>query len=723
MQLSPFLHVQSDSASWKAREVDLWYRSARKSLMVCLLVGVPLRLYKQPDLFSNPAHTSVLYTAVLGFLYACYVALWPTKGEWSQRVQMSVLINLLQTYILSASVVLFPSCIDTWPFAGALVFFFFEIRSFNSRLVNFCLLLKHCLAWHFALLYTGNLDQCELPWLTGSLVCMTLYIVSEEMEIKTEEFYKYCEACKQQELNLRSLLMSIPEGIGVISENLIFVCYNDKFKEILQFQSSENISDKLKSCFCVKNIESTAESTTSLSNKIQSFINSKRPEATFGVTHQNSLYYEWKGTRCTWENASACILTVSNISTWVADQRKLQQESASKTLLARFASHELRTPANAILNLMHRIAAADSLGTEQREEMNIVVVSTQLLVSVVNDLLDFTRIQTDKLTLVKQNFDVRNALREVVSLVELQCRHKGIQILVKIDNFVPEIVYSDSSRLKQIVLNLLKNAVRYTFHGTIRLIVSVTDHSTLKFSITDTGIGLSPQLQSSLQVCFQSAGSDLKAVPSENCLGLYISNALAISLGLQAIQFSSNLGVGSEFSFEMCIGLEKDIEMRYHSDCTSREIEDERDLERSVQAYDISGGISTSQRGFASVLVVDDMDFNRVVMRKLLRSFNLEADEAYSGLRAVTMVRTALRRNHCYRLILMDVEMPEMDGIEATRAIRALELSGELPERPRIVACSAHRSREDIEICLSAGMDSYLEKPVSRDLLREEVIE
>ena len=142
-----------------------------------------------------------------------------------------------------------------------------------------------------------------------------------------------------------------------------------------------------------------------------------------------------------------------------------------------------------------------------------------------------------------------------------------------------------------------------------------------------------------------------------------------------------------------------------------------------MQAYDVSGGISSAQRSLSRVLVVDDIDFNRVVMRKMLRNFNIEADEAYSGLRAVTMIRTALRRNHCYRLILMDVEMPEMDGIEATMAIRAMELSGELPERPRIVACTAHRSREDIERCLSAGMDSYLEKPVNIDLLREEVIE
>ena len=703
--------------------MDLWYRSARKSLVVCLLVGIPIRLYKQPDLLSNPDLTLVLYTAVIGFLYACYAALWPATGEWTQRVQMTVLINLLQAYFLSISVLLFPTCFNTWPFASALVFFYFEIRSFNSHLVNFSLLLKHCLAWHFAMLYTEHLDQCELPWLTGSLVCMTLYVVSGEMETKTGEFYKYCETCKQQELNLRSILMSIPEGIGVVTEKLTFVCYNEQFKDVLQFQSSESIQEKMKNCFCMENIESTGESTTSLWSKIESFINSKRPEATFGVTLLNSHYYEWKGTRCTWETTSACILTVSNISTWVADQRRLQQEIAFNALLVRFASHELRTPANAILNLMQRIATGENLEPEQREEMNIVVVSTQLLVSVVNDLLDYTRIQMEKLTLVKQNFDVRNAIREAVSLVELQCRQKGIQVVVKIDSYVPEIVYSDPNRLKQILLNLLKNAVRYTFHGTIRLITSVTDHSTLQFAIKDTGIGLSPQLQASLRVCFHSEESDLNAVPSDNCLGLYISNALAVNLGLRAIEFSSSLGVGSEFTFEVSIGLEQDTEVRYHSDCTSRDIEDERELERTVQAYDVSGGISSAQRSLSRVLVVDDIDFNRVVMRKMLRNFNIEADEAYSGLRAVTMIRTALRRNHCYRLILMDVEMPEMDGIEATMAIRAMELSGELPERPRIVACTAHRSREDIERCLSAGMDSYLEKPVNIDLLSEEVIE
>jgi CheY-like chemotaxis protein len=372
---------------------------------------------------------------------------------------------------------------------------------------------------------------------------------------------------------------------------------------------------------------------------------------------------------------------------------------------------------------VQRTAEAENLADEQREEMKIVIVSTQMLISVVNDLLDYTRIQMEKLTLVKQNFDIRNAIREVASLVELQCRHKGLEIVTKIDNFVPEIVYSDPNRLKQILLNLLKNAVRYTFHGTIRLIASITDNHALKFSIKDTGIGLSSHLQSSLQTCFRSSQSDIQSVPSDNALGLYISNILAISLGSTSIEFSSHLGKGSEFSFEICINAEKVSKQMYYSDSTSTEIAEERELECCVHSYNISGGKSGASAGLSSVMIVDDVEFNRVVLRKMLMKLNIRADEAYSGLRAVNMIRAAVRRGHFYRLILMDVEMPEMDGIEATRAIRAMESSGELVLRTKIVACSAHRSREDIERCINAGMDSYLEKPVSNDLLREEVIE
>ena len=722
MMLSALLRVPN-STNWRAREVELWYRSVRKTLMVCLLVGPPIRLLKQSSMFTNPDFALPFYSVVVGFIYACYVFMFPVKGEWAQKVQMSILINLLQAYILASGVIIAPTCTDTWPFAGAVVFFFYEMRSFNSRLVNFLLLAKHCLAWHFALKYGTAQDKCELPWLTASLVCLTLYVVGAEMETKTEEFYKYCETCKQQERNLMSILMSIPEGIAVITSDLQVVCNNDKFKETLQCPSINLIGTRMTNTYCLQTIKSTAESTTSLWSKLEAFISSSTLEATLGITHFSSHYYEWKCTRSIWENKTAYILTVSDITSWVSDQRKLQQESAFNTLLVRFASHELRTPANAILNLVQRTAEAENLADEQREEMKIVIVSTQMLVSVVNDLLDYTRIQMEKLTLVKQNFDIRNAIREVASLVELQCKHKGIEIVTKIDNFVPEIVYSDPNRLKQILLNLLKNAVRYTFHGTIRLIASITDNHALKFSIKDTGIGLSSQLQSSLQACFRSSQRDFQSVPSDNVLGLYISNILATSLGSTSIEFSSHLGKGSEFSFEICINAEKVSKQTYYSDCTSREIAEERDLECSVHSYDISGGKSLANAGLSSVMIVDDVEFNRVVLRKMLLNLNIRADEAYSGLRAVSMIRAAVRRGHFYRLILMDVEMPEMDGIEATRAIRAMESSGELLLRTKIVACSAHRSREDIERCLNAGMDSYLEKPVSNDLLREEVIE
>jgi hypothetical protein len=177
--------------------------------MVCLLVGSPIRLYKQSSFFTNPDFALPLYTVVVGFIYACYVFMCPVKGEWAQKVPMSILINLLQAYILAAGVIIFPTCTDTWPFAGAVVFFFFEMRNFNSRFVNFLLLAKHCLAWHFALKYSSAEDK----WLTGSLICLTLHAVSAEMETKTEEFYKYCETCKQQERNLRSILMSIQKEL------------------------------------------------------------------------------------------------------------------------------------------------------------------------------------------------------------------------------------------------------------------------------------------------------------------------------------------------------------------------------------------------------------------------------------------------------------------------------------------------------------------------------
>ena len=718
MQLS-----QTDRKAWQAEEVSLWYRSVRRTLLVGLLIGPPLRLLKMYWSESKLESWAFHYLAVGSFLYGLYVWFSPVTEEWKRRVQVTVMINVLQVYFIAAAVFVTPGCLGVWPFVSATLFFLYEIRSFSSRLTNFLVLLKHCCAWNFATRYSNQDSHCELPWIPIPLIFFVIYMAMTELEAKTERYYQFCETCKQQETNLRTILMSIPEGVGVITNQHELVCHNDQFRQLLQFTSATQIIDKLKATFPLKNIQTVTETDVSIWSKIECFLSEEKQEAVFGVTVVNSRYYEWKSTRCTWESVSACILSVSDISTWVASQHRLQQESEIKTSLIRFASHELRTPANAIVNLAQRLMSSTQLGPEQKEEMHVVRVNTQLLVLVVNDLLDFTRIQLEKLTLVKQNFDIRKLVREMASLVDWQCRRKGIELLVNTDSLVPETIYSDPSRLQQILLNLLKNAVRYTFHGAIRVICSLSAHNSLKICVKDTGIGLSPTQQQALRAAFQGIETDIKVPPREYGLGLYISNVLAVNLGFRAIDVSSQQGVGSEFCFEVALRLDDTCALTQSSDWTLCDIEEERQVESAVPASEVSGGMSLTNTQLASVLIVDDSEFNRLVLKKLLASLNIRADEAFNGLHALSLVRTALHRGQSYRVILMDVEMPEMDGIEATRLLREMERRGELMERLKIVGCSAHRSREDIERCLSAGMDSYLEKPVNSTMLREELID
>ena len=155
------------------------------------------------------------------------------------------------------------------------------------------------------------------------------------------------------------------------------------------------------------------------------------------------------------------------------------------------------------------------------------------------------------------------------------------------------------------------------------------------------------------------------------------------------------------------------------TDTITQTIEDEREGETPVASSSLLGGNGLHFMRSPDILIVDDSDFNRLVLAKMLEALNLQADEASSGLRAISTIREHIKRRHYYRLILMDMEMPEIDGITATQEIRTMEITGELPERPKIVCCTAHRGQEDIEKCISAGMDDYLEKPISRTKLQE----
>jgi len=355
-------------------------------------------------------------------------------------------------------------------------------------------------------------------------------------------------------------------------------------------------------------------------------------------------------------------------------------------------SHEIRTPMNAVIG-MTSILAGTRLTAEQNDYVGTIRSSGESLLGLLNDILDLSKIEAGMLAIELAPFALRQCVEEAVDLLAAEAQRKGLEIGCCVDPAVPAVIESDATRLRQILVNLLANAVKFTAAGKILLTVTVSSSSfqddsvELCFDVLDTGIGISAEHMDRLFRPFSQADSSTARLYGGTGLGLAISQRLVERLGGR-IWAESRPGEGSRFRFTIRCRLADAVPL----------LSPQRDHE---PAADLSP---------LRILVAEDNAVNQKVLLLMLQRLGSDADVAADG----EEVLAALRRQR-YDVVLMDVQMPRMDGIEATRRIRA-----EWPaaERPRIIAVTANALREDREICLAAGMDDYLSKPLLLENLR-----
>lgn len=684
-------------------------------MALVLIVGCGFRLISQLIAQGETKDWVTVSVAAFTLLFSVFIEAKSLQEGKLKRGIMAAYLSVTQGYCLYIGTVVYRKYFLLWCMGSTLVFCFYEVPCFWDWQTVLPLLLRQLVMWQAVSVYVEKgTFSADLPYVMLMGMAAVLLCFTHENRKKTIEKYQFCDLIEEEKAKLRNILQAIPEGLAVILETMKVPCANTKLQTILK-TSNVHVIDALRSLKCSESGPGVA-----LLEQIAKFLrNSESLAKTFGVTEDFECYYEWKGTKCMWGDEVACILTASEITSWMSSKTRLEQESESKSTLLRFVSHELRTPTNAILNLVSTVMASPNLTPTQKSDLSIVVTSTHFLLSVINDLLDFSRMVAEKFSLVKQSFDVRKEVSETVQLVELQCVQKGLFLKLKMDELVPKNVYTDPNRLKQILINLLGNALKFTFQGGICVICNMTDSNSLKFTVKDTGIGIPPSKIAGLCKAFSTVEGTQCINPQGCGLGLYISNLLVQCLGSKPIKISSTEHVGSEFSFEVSIYEEGKAELEGIGDVTSAGIEDERCYETPFFFNPYTGGKGSDFMNIPQVLIVDDSDFNRLVLIKMLESFNIHADQASTGLRAISAVRAHAQRGHLYRLILMDVEMPEMDGIAAAQEIRSMELTGELAEGPVIIACSSHRESEEHERCEHAGMNGFIEKPISRARLQE----
>ncbi len=544
---------------------------------------------------------------------------------------------------------------------------------------------------------THMLEVFELPFLGNSTDLKHVTCVARNVT----SLYNTERELKEIERQQAMILEAIPDAMFTLDRNFRYIDYQIQKEEKLWYQPSEFLGKKV-----------TEIIPEPLGSVFEGVINNafetgelQRLEYEFGKPDMQANY-EGRFIKLD-ENRvlviSRDITAQKNLEIELIKAKDAAESAAKiKSNFLATMSHEIRTPMNGVIG-MTSLLAETALSKDQKDYVDTIQASGDTLLRIINDILDYSKIESGKLSFEENVFSLEKVIHESLGLFSFEAGKKGLFMNAEIDDDVPAFIKTDRGRLRQILLNLLSNAVKFTERGSVSLKVELESQTTkypvIRFIIKDTGIGIPQDELSGLFKEFTQADSSYSRRFGGTGLGLAIVKRLVTLLDGEVL-VKSEVGVGSEFSFTTRVKLAS------HKNLAGVV------LSQGEIPNDESDQLISNEFPL-KILLAEDNAINRRLTKIFLERLGFSPDVALDGLEVIDLVK----KNN-YDLILLDISMPKIDGYQAADIIREMDLK----HAPYIIGFSANAFQEDIDRALSHGMDDYLTKPLRFEALRDKLI-